>query len=112
MSDIAIRVENLGKKYRLGLTHAGTIRDTIHGLAGKVLGARRKVLGKPLAPNTSHLTPSPSNTSHLAPSSDSPLNTPVKRHSSGMHALRIDLSGQLTRAGVESSADDVNAKSD
>jgi len=54
MSDIAIRVENLGKKYHLGLTHAGTIRDTIHGLAGKVLGSRFEARTDLLL---SHLTP-------------------------------------------------------
>ncbi len=33
MSSPAIRVENLGKKYKLGLTHAGTVRDLVGNLA-------------------------------------------------------------------------------
>ena len=35
-SDIAIRVEGFGKKYRLGLTHRGTHRDALHGLGRRL----------------------------------------------------------------------------
>ena len=31
MSDISIRAEGLGKKYKLGLTHAGSIRELVNG---------------------------------------------------------------------------------
>ena len=40
MTDIAIRVEGLGKKYRLGLTHQGTLRESFRAMASKVLGSR------------------------------------------------------------------------
>ena len=36
-SDIAIHIEDLGKKYRLGLTHAGSIRELVNGLTRKLL---------------------------------------------------------------------------
>ena len=35
MSDIAIRVEGLGKQYRLGLTHAGSIRELVSRWGGR-----------------------------------------------------------------------------
>lgn len=79
MSDIAIRVENLGKKYSLGLTHSGTIRDAVQKVLGsrfRVLGSRKNLTSTPPSsptPNTSHLTPSSPltpGTSHLAPCSD------------------------------------------
>ncbi len=35
-TETAIRVDGLGKKYRLGLTHKGTLRDAIHGLGRKL----------------------------------------------------------------------------
>ena len=38
MSDIAIRVENLGKKYKLGLTHRHTIHDAVYGLGRRLMG--------------------------------------------------------------------------
>ena len=41
--DVAIRVEGLGKKYRLGLTHSGSIREAVSGLTGRLRrGGRRK----------------------------------------------------------------------
>lgn len=70
-SEIAIRVENLGKKYHLGLTHAGTIRDTIHGLGRRLFGRN----GKP-SPVSSHSTPDTlrssltPDTCHLKPASE------------------------------------------
>jgi lipopolysaccharide transport system ATP-binding protein len=47
MSDIAIRIENLGKKYRLGLTHKGTIRDAVHGLGRRLIGRARPASRNP-----------------------------------------------------------------
>lgn len=41
-SDVAIRVEGLGNKYKLGLTHKGTVRDVAAKLFGRK-GARCKV---------------------------------------------------------------------
>ncbi len=35
-----IRVENLGKRYRLGLTHAGSVRELVNGTVGRLLGRR------------------------------------------------------------------------
>ena len=64
--DIAIRVENLGKRYRLGLTHRGTIRDALHGLGRRLFGrngksptpdTRHPTPSSPLTPDTRHLTP-------------------------------------------------------
>ncbi|VAX37164.1 Teichoic acid export ATP-binding protein TagH, partial [hydrothermal vent metagenome] len=40
-SDIAIRVENLGKRYKLGLTHAGSIRGLVNSWTQK-LGFSKK----------------------------------------------------------------------
>src|SRR5262245_19217555 len=34
----AIRVENLGKRYRLGMTHAGSIRELVNRTVGRLLG--------------------------------------------------------------------------
>ena len=41
-SDIAVRVEGLGKKYRLGLTHAGSVREAVSGLTNRLRRGRRK----------------------------------------------------------------------
>ncbi len=38
MSTPAIRVENLGKSYKLGLTHSGSIRELVNKTAGKLFG--------------------------------------------------------------------------
>jgi lipopolysaccharide transport system ATP-binding protein len=35
---VAIRVDNLSKSYRLGLTHAGSIRELINGAARRLIG--------------------------------------------------------------------------
>jgi hypothetical protein len=43
MSDVAIRVEGLDKKYRLGLTHHRTIREAVRGATGKLF---RRQVGK------------------------------------------------------------------
>ena len=36
----AIRVEDLGKRYRLGMTHAGSIREMVNRTVGRLLGRR------------------------------------------------------------------------
>ncbi|MFO1096246.1 MAG: ABC transporter ATP-binding protein, partial [Planctomycetaceae bacterium] len=36
----AIRIENLGKRYRLGVTHAGSVRELANRLAGRLVGRR------------------------------------------------------------------------
>lgn len=38
MSNFAIRVFNLGKKYKLGVTHSGSIRELINRSASKLIG--------------------------------------------------------------------------
>lgn len=91
MSDIAIRVENLGKKYSLGLTHAGTIRDKVDSLSRRLLRSRA-ASDEQLAtsPTSSSLASSPP---HLATSSShSPLATPS---SSGARLSTLD--SQLSR---------------
>ncbi len=63
-SHIAIRIEGLGKKYRLGLTHAGSIRELVNGMTDRVKRAlvspfRRSSNGKsPLTPDTCNPSPS------------------------------------------------------
>lgn len=47
MSRPAIRVENLGKQYRLGLTHAGTIRELASRWTGKLLRRPDPAPGSP-----------------------------------------------------------------
>ena len=37
----AIRVENLSKRYRLGVTHAGSVRELANRLAGTLLGRKK-----------------------------------------------------------------------
>jgi hypothetical protein len=47
MSDIAIRVENLGKQYRIGLApqHYRTLRDTLSEAAAMPFRAARAAMG-------------------------------------------------------------------
>ena len=33
----AVRIENLGKRYQLGLTHAGSIREAVNRAFGRLL---------------------------------------------------------------------------
>ncbi len=40
----AIRVENLGKCYRLGMTHAGSIRELVNRAVARLLGRRQALL--------------------------------------------------------------------
>jgi lipopolysaccharide transport system ATP-binding protein len=54
-SEAAIRVENLGKKYRLGLTHAGSIREVLNRMSARVKRVLRP--GLSLTPDPSHLSP-------------------------------------------------------
>ncbi len=48
MSLPAIRVENLGKRYKLGLTHAGTLRELVNHATSRLL-RRQDVSPRPLA---------------------------------------------------------------
>lgn len=36
----AVKVENLSKRYRLGLTHAGSVRDLVNGAVGRLFGRK------------------------------------------------------------------------
>ena len=45
----AIVVENLSKRYKLGLTHAGSVRDLVNGIAGSIFGRKSKSAPKVLA---------------------------------------------------------------
>jgi lipopolysaccharide transport system ATP-binding protein len=36
----ALRIENLGKRYQLGLTHAGSIRELVNGAVARMFGGR------------------------------------------------------------------------
>jgi len=46
---LAIRVENLSKQYRLGLTHAGSIRELVNRFTAKVRGKKGELLPHELA---------------------------------------------------------------
>ena len=41
VSEPAIRIRGLGKRYKLGLTHTGSIRDAVNGAAGRIFGRRQ-----------------------------------------------------------------------
>jgi len=56
-NDVAIRVDGLGKKYRLGLTHKGTLRDAFDGLTNKLF-RRREARNENLAGSHSPLATS------------------------------------------------------
>ncbi len=43
----AITIENISKRYRLGLTHAGSIRELVNGTVARLIGRHRP---KPIAP--------------------------------------------------------------
>ena len=45
----AIRVEHLSKRYRLGLTHAGSIRELVGRFTDRLLGRRQELLAHELA---------------------------------------------------------------
>lgn len=54
----AIRVENLSKRYQLGLTHAGSVRELVNGAVAKVFGRREQFSVKPAVasdPDTDHI---------------------------------------------------------
>jgi lipopolysaccharide transport system ATP-binding protein len=43
----ALRIENLGKRYQLGLTHAGSIRELVNGAVSRMFRGRSR---RPIAP--------------------------------------------------------------
>src|SRR6516165_6708390 len=43
---LAVRVDNLGKRYRLGLTHSGSIRELVNRLTGRLFGRRPALSGQ------------------------------------------------------------------
>ncbi|MCA9051029.1 MAG: ATP-binding cassette domain-containing protein, partial [Planctomycetaceae bacterium] len=45
----AVRIENLSKRYRLGLTHAGSVRELFNGAVSRLTGARSPKAGVPAA---------------------------------------------------------------
>jgi lipopolysaccharide transport system ATP-binding protein len=49
VSTPAIRVENLGKRYRLGLTHAGSIRELVSRTTDRLLGRKPSLLAHEMA---------------------------------------------------------------
>jgi lipopolysaccharide transport system ATP-binding protein len=51
----AVRVENLGKQYRLGLNYAGSIRELLNRLTGRLFG-RKPVLSTKQLADLQHLT--------------------------------------------------------
>jgi lipopolysaccharide transport system ATP-binding protein len=54
----AIRVENLSKRYQLGLTHAGSVRELVNSAVAKVLGREERFIVQPAAasdPDADHI---------------------------------------------------------
>jgi lipopolysaccharide transport system ATP-binding protein len=49
----AIRVENLGKRYQLGMTHAGSMRELVNRTVGRLLGRKHAALPHEVAEWTS-----------------------------------------------------------
>ena len=57
--DVAISVENLGKRYQLGVTHAGSVRE----LVSRGLNRLTRGKGAPPQPDAGHSDPSEKNQS-------------------------------------------------
>jgi lipopolysaccharide transport system ATP-binding protein len=49
----AIRVENLSKRYQLGLTHAGSVRELVNGAVAKVFGRGEQSTVQPVSASES-----------------------------------------------------------
>jgi lipopolysaccharide transport system ATP-binding protein len=47
----ALRIENLGKRYQLGLTHTGSIRELVNGAVSRIFRGRRRRANAPAEHN-------------------------------------------------------------